>query len=66
MGAGRQAYLQTRLPELTMPVLLLAVATVLLYWPTVVTDVAGLVVVALVWFMQKTKNKRDAMVAVTA
>ena len=53
---------RTTIPEW----LLLAVATVLLYWPTVVTDVAGLAVVALVWFMQKTKNKRDAMVAVTA
>jgi TRAP transporter 4TM/12TM fusion protein len=46
--------------------LLLAVATVLLYWPTVVTDAAGLALVALVWFLQKTKNKRDASAAATA
>jgi len=50
---------KTSLPEW----LLLAVATVLLYWPTVVTDLAGLVVVGLVWFMQQGKNKRDRAAA---
>jgi TRAP transporter 4TM/12TM fusion protein len=53
---------RTSIPEW----LLLAVATVLLYWPTVVTDAAGLALVALVWFLQKTKNKRDASAAATA
>lgn len=39
--------------------LLLAPATVLLYWPTFLTDGIGVAMVALVWFMQKAKNKRD-------
>ena len=39
--------------------LLLAAGTFLLYWPTLITDGAGLVVVALVIFMQKAKNKKD-------
>jgi TRAP-type uncharacterized transport system fused permease subunit len=39
--------------------LLLAPATILLYWPTIVTDIAGIVLVGLVWFMQRSKNKRD-------
>ncbi|MBE0598587.1 MAG: TRAP transporter fused permease subunit [Desulfuromonadales bacterium] len=39
--------------------LILAVATVLLYWPTVFTDAVGLALVAIVWFLQRTKNKRD-------
>ncbi|MDX1775414.1 MAG: biotin/lipoyl-containing protein, partial [Desulfobulbales bacterium] len=39
--------------------LLLAVGTVLLFWPTFITDGAGLVLVALVIFMQKARNKRD-------
>ncbi len=38
---------------------LLAPATLLLYWPTFMTDGIGVVIVALVWFMQKTKNKRE-------
>jgi TRAP transporter 4TM/12TM fusion protein len=38
---------------------LLAPATLLLYWPTFLTDGIGVVIVALVWFMQKTKNKRE-------
>jgi TRAP transporter 4TM/12TM fusion protein len=39
--------------------ILLAPATVLLYWPTFLTDGIGVAIVALVWFMQKAKNKRD-------
>ncbi|GAB6191036.1 TRAP transporter permease [Desulfocastanea catecholica] len=39
--------------------LLLAPATLLLYWPTFLTDGIGLVVVALVLYMQKSKNKRE-------
>lgn len=39
--------------------ILLVPATVLLYWPTPITDAAGAAIVALVWFMQKTKNKRE-------
>ena len=39
--------------------LILAPATVLLYWPTFLTDGIGVALVALVWFMQKAKNKRD-------
>jgi TRAP transporter 4TM/12TM fusion protein len=39
--------------------LLLAPATLLLYWPTFLTDGIGLIIVALVWYMQKSKNKRD-------
>jgi len=50
---------KTTLPEW----LLLAAATVLLYWPTVLTDLAGLIVVGFVWFMQKAKNKRDQAAA---
>ena len=39
--------------------LILAVATVLLYWPTFITDGAGLVLVAIVYISQKARNKRD-------
>jgi TRAP transporter 4TM/12TM fusion protein len=39
--------------------LLLAVSTVLLFWPTFLTDGMGLVLVALVIFMQKFREKRD-------
>ncbi|NNL44698.1 MAG: hypothetical protein HKO74_04665, partial [Woeseiaceae bacterium] len=39
--------------------LILAVATVLLYWPTLLTDGAGLVLVAIVYLSQKARNKRD-------
>jgi TRAP-type uncharacterized transport system fused permease subunit len=46
---------RTTLPEW----LVLVAATILLYWPTVPTDLIGLVLVGLVWFAQKTKNKRD-------
>lgn len=40
--------------------LLLAVATVLLYWPGFVTDGSGLLLVGLVYAMQKFRNRRDA------
>ncbi len=43
--------------------IILAAATVLLYTPGVVTDTTGLGLVALVWFMQKAKNKRDLAAA---
>ncbi len=39
--------------------ILLAGATFLLFWPTFVTDGVGLVIVAGILFMQKSKNKRD-------
>ncbi len=39
--------------------LILAVATVLLFWPTLVTDAAGLVLVAIVYASQKARNRRD-------
>ena len=39
--------------------LLLAAGTILLYWPTLITDGAGLVLVVLVVFMQKARNKKD-------
>lgn len=39
--------------------LMLAPATLLLYWPTIVTDLAGIVLVGAVWVMQRSKNKRD-------
>jgi len=46
--------------------LMLAPATVLLYWPTISTDIIGIGLVGLVWFMQWTKNRRDRAVAVPA
>ncbi len=46
---------RTTIPEWA----LLAVGTVLLYWPTFLTDGAGLVLVAAVYIMQKAKNRRD-------
>jgi TRAP transporter 4TM/12TM fusion protein len=46
--------------------LLLAPATILLYWPTIVTDIAGIVLVGLVWFMQRSKNKRDQALVASA
>jgi TRAP-type uncharacterized transport system fused permease subunit len=39
--------------------LLLAAGTILLFWPTFITDGAGLVLVALVIFMQKVRDKKD-------
>jgi TRAP-type uncharacterized transport system fused permease subunit len=46
--------------------LMLAPATVLLYWPTIITDIAGIVLVGLVWFMQRSKNKREQATAAAA
>lgn len=47
--------------------LLLASATVLLYWPTIVTDLIGIALVGAVWLMQLAKNRRDrAQVAAAA
>jgi TRAP-type uncharacterized transport system fused permease subunit len=46
--------------------LMLAPATLLLYWPTIVTDIVGIVLVGLVWFMQRSKNKREQAAAVAA
>ncbi len=43
--------------------LILAAATVLLYWPGFVTDGSGLALVAVVYFSQKTKNKRELQAA---
>ena len=39
--------------------LLLAVGTVFLYWPTLLTDGVGIALVGTVLFMQTAKNKRD-------
>jgi TRAP transporter 4TM/12TM fusion protein len=38
---------------------LLAAGTVLLYWPTIITDLAGIALVALVLFSQVARNKKD-------
>jgi TRAP-type uncharacterized transport system fused permease subunit len=46
--------------------LVLAVATVLLYWPTLVTDAAGLLLVAAVWMSQKARNRRDEQAGAAA
>ncbi len=42
--------------------IIFAVATVLLYWPTVITDFAGLALVSIVYMMQRAKNKRQALI----
>lgn len=42
---------------------LLAPATLLLYWPTFITDGAGLVLVAIVYFSQKMRNKKEGETA---
>lgn len=39
--------------------LILAVATVLLYWPTLITDAAGLLLTGAVYLSQKARNRRD-------
>ena len=41
--------------------LLLAVGTILLFWPTFITDGAGIAAVALVVMMQKARNKKDLL-----
>ncbi len=48
---------KTTIPEW----LLLAVGTVLLYIPGLVTDLSGLVIVGVVWMLQHRKNKRDQL-----
>lgn len=50
-GALAMGYLRrrTRAHEWVM----LGIATVLLYWPTFITDAAGLAIVALVWWLQR-------------
>jgi TRAP transporter 4TM/12TM fusion protein len=40
-----------------------AVATVLLYWPTLLTDLTGLALCAIVYMMQRTKNIKEFGVA---
>jgi len=39
--------------------LLLAVATLFLYWPTFITDAIGILVVVTVWFLQRQKNMKE-------
>ncbi len=39
--------------------LILAVATVTLYWPTLITDGVGLLLTAVVYMSQKARNRRD-------
>ena len=51
---------KTTLPEW----LLLAGGTVLLYWPTFMSDGLGLVLVAIVYMLQKAKNRKELMPAV--
>lgn len=49
---------KTTIPEW----LLLAVATLLLYWPTFITDAAGVCVVGCVWFLQRKQNSKETFV----
>jgi pyruvate/2-oxoglutarate dehydrogenase complex dihydrolipoamide acyltransferase (E2) component len=53
---------KTSMPEWVM----LAFATVLLYWPTLITDGIGIALTAAVLFMQITKNKKDKAAATPA
>jgi len=46
--------------------LILAAATILLYWPTIITDVIGLGLVAIVLFSQIQRNKKDEQKAALA
>ncbi|MCA9751205.1 MAG: TRAP transporter fused permease subunit, partial [Gemmatimonadetes bacterium] len=39
--------------------IVLAAATLLLYWPTLITDFVGLGLVTLVWLSQRVRNRRD-------
>jgi TRAP transporter 4TM/12TM fusion protein len=39
--------------------IIFAVATVCLYWPTILTDLTGIALVVVVWMMQKAKNKKE-------
>lgn len=54
-GAFAMGYLRRR----TTPVewIVLGVATFLLYWPNLATDAAGLLLVALVWWLQRDAHK---------
>ncbi|MCC4265264.1 TRAP transporter permease [Oceanimonas baumannii] len=58
-GAFAMGYLRrkTRLHEW----LLLGVGTLLLYWPSLLSDVAGLALVALVWWLQREDSPRSAV-----
>jgi len=40
--------------------LIFAVATVCLYWPTLVTDLTGILLVVIVYLMQRAKNRKEA------
>lgn len=42
--------------------LLLAVATLLLYWPTFMTDGIGILLVVFVWFLQRQKNLKEGII----
>lgn len=42
--------------------LLLAIATLLLYWPTFITDASGVCLVGIVWLMQRKKNTKEEFV----
>jgi len=46
--------------------LILAAATVLLYWPTLITDAAGLLLVAVVYMSQRARNRRDEQAGLAA
>ena len=39
---------------------ILAAATFLLYWPGLVSDLSGLVLVVVVWLSQRNRDRRDA------
>ncbi|MFH2132798.1 MAG: TRAP transporter permease [bacterium] len=41
--------------------LIFAVATVCLYWPTIITDLTGVFLVGVVYMMQKSKNKKEGL-----
>ncbi len=43
--------------------LILAAATLLLYWPGFITDGAGLALVAIVYFSQKLRTRRELQAA---
>lgn len=57
-GALAMGYLRrrTRVHEWVM----LGIATILLYWPTFITDAAGLAIVALVWWLQRDGEQSPA------
>ena len=53
-GAFSMGYLRRKTRPLEW--LLLGAGTLLLYWPTLVSDIAGLALVALVWWLQRESN----------